>query len=173
MKPKMPCFAGFIPVIYEAHATDETQGKTEFMRLRHPWDRIASKFGRRPSSMNSVIREKGTPSIPRTNTLCFPRLDPEMMFNSILTWTFRYRIALRRLLYSRRMPRRASFQLILMRAFLQSVLYGVTNPEEVRGASPNLSNQTNRFARHEGTTALETLSVVVPALQAGPQPKRT
>jgi hypothetical protein len=48
MKPKIPCLAGFIPVIKEAHATEDTAGWVDFISRREPVGINFDKFGHMP-----------------------------------------------------------------------------------------------------------------------------
>jgi hypothetical protein len=50
----------------EVHATEETVGWVEYIRVKVPLRNIRSKLGRRPSSMNRWSRLWGVPSMATT-----------------------------------------------------------------------------------------------------------
>ena len=69
MKPKIPCLPGFVPVIIDDHATEETSGMEECIFLNIPCEINWAVFGMMPVSVNSLSMLKGTPSSPTITVL--------------------------------------------------------------------------------------------------------
>lgn len=51
-KPKIPCLAGFTPVIKDDHATEDTGGCIDFISRSEPIDSNLDKFGQTPCCVN-------------------------------------------------------------------------------------------------------------------------
>ncbi len=64
MKPKIPCWPGFWPVIIEDHATEEISGIDESIFLNTDCEINRLVFGIMPVSAKCFNMPKGTPSRP-------------------------------------------------------------------------------------------------------------
>ena len=87
VKPKIPCSPGFLPVIKEVQATDETAGRDVVIRMNVPCLAMSAKFGISPASKKCSSNENGTPSKPTNgyffanHGLQFSLFGPESEFS--------------------------------------------------------------------------------------------